>query len=169
MSTDNHSVKVIANPQQNGSIEWRLAVDSGNAQGPGHYASVGIDKNHDGLITFQIVNTKTINFDNSNPFVVQPATTTPSVSVGTQFKVTGGQGTQTLTVTDTNQNVGEFYYALHLSNGDTVDPIIKNGGCCTGVTQEFWTSPTGIAIEVALVLLIIAVVMWRMSAQRRSV
>jgi hypothetical protein len=167
MKTDTQNIKVIANPQQNGTIEWRIAVGAGMAQGPGHYPAVSIDQNQQGLLTFTVVNTNTVNFDPNTPFTVQPATTSPTAVVGNQFTVTGGKGTQTMTVADTNQNAGDFYYALHMSNGDTVDPIIKNGGCCTGVNQDFLSSPLGIALEIAAVVLIIALIIWKVTASRR--
>lgn len=157
MKTEKPDMKVIAT-QKHGQIEWRLSVNGGMAQGPGHYPSVSVGTGNDADLTFQILNTSNITFAQQNPFLAQAGSSKPT-GLDSQFTVTG-QGTQKLTVHDSNQTSGDYYYVLNFSDGSTLDPIIKNGGCC-GFANSLIGTSTGLIVGGIILLAILALVVRR--------
>lgn len=62
-------------------------------------------------------------------FTFADASAFTTVPTSTDFNVTGGAGTQTLTVSDTNNDPvagTEYMYTLHLSDGTKIDPKVIN-------------------------------------------
>lgn len=117
------------------SGDWEMSKDQGHPRKKGNYPKVPIDYNHGGILTFKIHNSDGITFAKDNPFFPKVLPTQPG-DFGDQFQIVGG-GTDTLIVTDSNANPnggayagGDYHYELHFSDGSTLDPIIKNGGCC---------------------------------------
>lgn len=132
-STDKAILKL--NYDSNGK-EWKMAKDSGMAQGPGHYPKVDVKYDNLGEFTFVIQNPKGLTFAATDPFVPKAGKSNPA-DFAAQFEITGA-GTGTLVVKDHNANPkgsayagGDYHYELHFSNGTTLDPIVTNGGCCS--------------------------------------
>lgn len=116
--------------------EWRMALNQGMAQGPGQYPTVDVPYNQTADLTFQILNPQGVTFAATDPFGAKPVNNGKK-DFKDQFTVSAGGG-RTLTVTDHNGQKlkqkylgGDYHYALHFSDGTTLDPVITNGGCCS--------------------------------------
>ena len=153
MKTD--VIKLSFDQQHN---EWRMAVNQGVAQGPGHYPTLTVPYNKTGEFSFQILNPQGVTFAATDPFAAK-AQQTGKGDFGDQFNVSAGGG-QTLTVTDMNgqklkqkYDGGDYHYALHFSNGTTLDPVVTNGGCCqSGGIGQNAVSYLAIGVVALLVL-----------------
>ncbi|MEO7564115.1 MAG: hypothetical protein ABIR63_03375 [Sphingomicrobium sp.] len=150
--------------------DWWMAKGPGPAHGPGHYPSVSVDYDHGGEFTFKIAKTSGITFATDKPFTAKSGQASPG-DFDAQFGVVGA-GTGTLVVTDANADqsggkyVGADYpYELHFSNGKTLDPIIRNGGCCQPTDQSALIYyAVGVIALLALLALFIRPMLARRSA-----
>lgn len=168
MTAGNDSIELIPVGKPTG-MTWQMSLNGGSAQGPNGYPEVSVKAKDTDTITFTIQHPGAIKFADTNAFCAQAGTSKPT-TCGGPFTFTGA-GTTQLVVKDANNEAlpTSYTYVLNFKNAKPLDPIIKNGGCCNGVTQTFWSSPTGIALEIAAVVLVIAFIMWRMVGSQRTV
>ena len=167
MAARNDTIELIPVGHPTG-MEWQMSLNNGKAQGPKSYPEVSVTAKDTDTITFNIRHPGAIKFADTNAFCAQVINAKTTTCAG-PFSVTGG-GTTQLVVQDANneQSATDYKYVINFKNAQPIDPIIKNGGCCSGVTETFWSSPTGIALEIAAVALVIAFVVWRMMLSRRT-
>ena len=145
-------------------MDWYMSVNGGVQGGPGHYPPIAVAYNHQATLTFSLpANSGGISF---------PADAFCAVSVGkpngcdtTDFSASVKNGQ--LVVVDTNGTSGDYKYTLTFKGAQKLDPIIKNGGGGTTGSQDFLSSPLGTALAVAAVALVLALIIWRVSAARR--
>lgn len=147
---------------------WMMAKDNGNPQGPAKYPSASVAYGNDGHFTFALKDAANVTFAANDPFTQKSGAGQPN-DFKHQFSVTGG-GTTTLVVTDQNTKQGggkytggSYSYQLNLSNGQSVDPIIVNGGCCNAKP-----SSTAYLILAAVALAVVVVLAMKFLKPGRS-
>jgi len=164
--TDNIELIPVGKPT---GMDWHMSLNNGNPQGPNSYPEVSVKAKDTDSITFTIKHPGAIKFADTDAFCAQAGTTKPT-ACGGPFTISGG-GTTQLVVKDANTDPSAttYTYVLNFKNAKQLDPIIKNGGCCIGTAQNFWSSPTGVALEIAAVALVIAFLVWRVVLSQRTV
>ena len=106
---------------------WHL-TNNGKECGPGQYPSVDVHINAGADLTIQIVKTTGVTFSQDPIWVSDTASKPTASGLGQYITVTGGQGTATLVIHDTNVNPGTLNYVLNFNGASSLDPIIKNTG-----------------------------------------
>lgn len=159
---------------QNGVTKWNLKIvnDAGcptDGNGGGHYPVLNVCPGQlHTILTIAIVNGQGWTFprDGSAIWITDQGTSYPTGPVPLPATIKSiqvfpnGSG---LRLVDTNhkQNAQDLYYTLNFVNGSqkssTLDPIIRNGGCCPGgggFTNTITLSTTAFVVDLGIALLV---------------
>jgi hypothetical protein len=131
-----------------------MSMNGGATHGPSNYPVVSVAAGSNGSMTYSIVNAQNITFNPTNPLYIQAGTTKPTGGVDSQFAYTLSQNNTVLTLTDSNQNKGQYTYVMNFINAGPLDPIIENGGPSRWQYDYVWYA-VGAALVVALLVLIL--------------
>ncbi|HEY8435198.1 MAG TPA: hypothetical protein VIK68_11410 [Sphingomicrobium sp.] len=148
-------------------MDWYMSVNGGVAGGPAHYPLIQVAYNDHATLTFSLPgNSAGISFPaNGADAFCAVNIKNPNGCDTADFSATVNNGQ--LVVVDTNATLADYKYTLTFKGAKKLDPIIKNGGGGTTGVQDFLTSPLGIAVEVAVAVLVLALIIWRVTASRR--
>src|SRR5206468_7258182 len=120
-------------------------MNGGEPKGQGQYPEIHVKATDTGDITFNIDHPGSITFANTDAFCAQAGTVKPTKAseCGGPFTFTGG-GTTQLVVHDANNDktATTYSYVMNFNYAKPLDPIIKNGGCCTGANNTAYSLTT---------------------------
>lgn len=148
-------------------MEWQMSMNGGAPKGQGQYPEIHVKATDTSDMTFSIDHPGSITFANTDAFCAQAGTVKPTKAseCGGPFTFTGG-GTTKLVVHDANsdQTATTYSYVINFNYAKPLDPIIKNGGCCTSNNVKFTSATVAEIAAVVIVLAVIAFFVWRRMA-----
>lgn len=155
MKTD--MIELIPVGQAVGPLKWEMSLNGGKSQPHDSYPVLSADHETDHDFSFTIRHPGAIKFAQTDPFCAQIGSAKPTACDAKAFTWDIDAKSGALVVHDHNPVPGTYTYVINFNGAPQLDPIIKNGGCCTGTSSATYSATT-IAEYGALLLLVVAAV-----------
>jgi hypothetical protein len=137
--------------------KWEMSLNGAMQQGPASYPVLNAPKGETADFSFTIRHPGGIAFAKDNPFCAQLGTAKPTACDVQAFSAHIDANSGALVVHDSNPTEATYTYVINFDRAPQLDPVIKNGGCCTGVSSSAYSFTTIVEYS-ALALLVIAAV-----------